>query len=131
MFTFMKPLSHGKNCPCKLQSSKLRTQILLPHLKKAFRQKHNLRSENFKTAPTCVIKFASDCARALLKNQIQLPEEQYKKLTKHKKSLHFLAQKKPSLKQKRETLVNQKGAGFGLIIPVLAAAVQGIIQALT
>lgn len=131
MYTYMRPLNHGKNCPCKLKSSQLRTQILLPHLKKALRQNNALRSEHFKKAPQCVIKFASDCAGALLKNHIQLPDDKYKKLRKHKTSLHFLAKKKPSIKRKRETLVNQKGAGLGIIIPVLATAIQGIIQALS
>jgi hypothetical protein len=131
MYTYMKPLSHGKNCPCKLESSKLRTQILLPHLKKAFRQNSSQRRANFSQAPPCLIKYASDCAGALLKNQIQLPEGKYKKLKRHKESLHFLAQKKPSLKQKREKLVSQNGAGLGFIIPILATAIQGIVQALS
>lgn len=129
MYTYMRPLRHGQNCPCKMKSSKLRTQILLPHLRKAFRQNKLIRGENFSQAPQCVIKYAADCAGALLKNHIQLPDEKYKKLKKHKASLHFLAQKKPSLKKKRETLVKQRGAGLGIIIPVLATAIQGIIQA--
>lgn len=129
MYTYMRPISHGKNCPCKLKSSKLRTQILLPHLKRAFRQHKNLRGDAFNNAPQCVIKYASDCAGALLKNQIQLPPHKYKHLRKHRESLHFLAKKKPSIKQKRETLVKQRGAGLGILIPVLATAIQGLIQA--
>lgn len=131
MYTYMRPLSHGKNCPCKLKSSKARTQILLPYLKKAFRQNNSLRIETFKQAPQCLINYASDCAGALLKNQIQLPPEKYKKLRRYKESLHFLAQKKPSLKQKREKLISQKGAGLGIIIPILVSAIQGVVQALS
>ena len=131
MYTYMKPLSHGKNCPCKLHSSKARTQVLLPHLRKILRAKNIKKSECFKKAPTCVINFASDCATALLKNHITLSPKKYKCLKKYKNSLHFLARKKPSIKQKRAELIQQNGAGLGVVIPILGAAIQGIIQALT
>ena len=129
MYTYMKPLSHGKNCPCNLKSSKARTQILLPHLRKILRSKHTEKAEKFKTAPKCVIKFACDCAGALLRNHIQLPSEKYKKLKKHKETLYFLAQKKPSIKKKRQALIKQHGAGLPFIIPILSAAISGLVSA--
>ena len=131
MFSFMKPLRHGKNCPCKLNSSKARTRILLPHLRKILRASHTEKSKQLQKAPACIIIFAADCATALLKNHITLPTEKYKSLKKHRNTLHFLAKKKPSIKQKRDKLIQQNGAGLGIIIPILSAAIQGIVQALT
>lgn len=122
----MQTLVHGKNCPCKMKSTKARTQILLPHLRKVLRGTRTEKVEKIKNAPKCVVKYASDCAGALLQNHIQLPTEDYKKLKKHRAALHFLAKKKPSLKQKRETLIKQNGAGIPFLIPLLTAAISGI-----
>lgn len=129
--SFMKHIKHGKNCPCTIQSSKARTNILLPHLRKALRGKRTNIADKLKHAPNCVIKYAADCAGALLKNHIQLPPENYKKLRKHKNSLLFLAKKGPSLRKKRELLIQQNGAGIGIILrPLINLAVTGLITAL-
>ena len=122
----MEVISHGKKCPCRLTSTKARTEILLPHLKKILRGKRTQKAEKIKNAPKCLVKYASDCAGALLRNHIQLPSEQYKKLKRHRTALHYLAKKKPSIKQKRETLINQNGAGIPFLIPLLTAAISGI-----
>jgi hypothetical protein len=127
----MKILSHGKNCPCKMPSSKARTQILLPHLKHVLRGKRSDKAEKLKNAPNCIIKYAADCAGALLKKHIHVPPENIKKLKKHRHALHFLAQKKPSIKKKRAKLIEQSGAGLPVIIPILASAISGLISALT
>jgi hypothetical protein len=127
----MKTVSHGKNCPCKIPSSKARTQILLPHLKNILRGKRTDKAEKIKNAPNCLIKYASDCAGALLKQHIQLPPENIKKLKKHRNALHFLAKKKPSIKKKRAKLIEQNGAGLPVILPILASAISGLISAFT
>ena len=130
-FIASESLQHGKNCPCHFQSSKTRTQILLPHLKKIFRLKKTDRSSELEKAPVCLIKYISDCSGALLKNHIQLPSGKYKKFRRHKDALHLLAKKNSSLKEKRQKIVQQNGAGFMFLIPLLSAAAQGLIQALT
>jgi hypothetical protein len=125
----MKPLNHGKNCPCKYSSAELRTQILLPYLRKLFRQSEELRRTSLQNAPLCLIKYIADCSGALLRDQIQLTPQKYKSLKKYKNSIHLLAQRKPSLKQKRDIIVSQNGAGFGFLIPLLASAIPTIIEA--
>lgn len=130
--SFMKHIKHGKNCPCKLQSSKARTNILLPHLRKALQGKRTNVASKLQQTPPCVIKYAADCAGALLKNHIQLSPDNYKKLRKHKSSLLFLANKGTSLRKKRELLIQQNGAGIGIILqPLISAAVAGLISAFT
>jgi hypothetical protein len=127
----MKTISHGKNCPCKIPSSKARTQILLPHLKRILRGKRTDKAEKIKNAPNCIIKYAADCAGAVLKKHIHIPPENIKKLKKHRNALHFLAKKKPSIKNKRAKLIEQNGAGLPVIIPILASAISGLISAFT
>lgn len=127
----MEKISHGRKCPCRITSSKDRTQILLPHLKTVLRGKRTEKATKIKNAPKCIVKYASDCAGALLRNHIQLPPEQYKKLKRHRQALHFLAKKKPSIEQKRTTIINQNGAGLPLLIPLLTAAISGITSILT
>jgi hypothetical protein len=127
----MKIVSHGKNCPCKIPSTKARTQILLPHLKHVLRGTRTVKAEKLKNAPNCIIKYASDCAGALLKKHIHVPPENLKKLRKHRNALHFLAKKKPSIKKKRSKLIEQNGAGLPLLIPILTSAISGLISAFT
>lgn len=119
---------HERNCKCKA-TSKVCAQHNFPTLSKICKvTSAKRRKEHFKRASTCLIKFVGECCRAVLKEIIVLPEEKYPKLRNYKKDLLTLASQRNSLKSKREHLVNQGGGFLSFILPVLAAALSGLIK---
>jgi len=117
---------HNKSCPCKLDT-KTRTQAFLPQLIDIQRCSKINRQKALQNSDDCLIRFIADTAGAVLRTDIQLPPEKYSKLKKHKDTLLFLAKKKPSIKQKREKLLKQKGGFLNILIPALVSGVAGLI----
>jgi hypothetical protein len=116
---------HTKNCPCKLPIKK-QIQIFGPHLKKiskarSFAQKQKL----FQEAPKCFTKFISSCSSAILREYIQLPDETWRKLKKHKNLLLQLSDGKISLKNKINSFLDKKGGAFPFI-PILGSILANI-----
>ena len=91
------------------------------HLLRALQKgKPQLRKAILKhTEPSC-IKAICDCVLNILTSVVKLSAPQKRKLSKYKYHLRLLADKRISLKRKRQTLT-QKGEGFLSLIlePVL------------
>ena len=107
--------------------TKSRTKTLLPQLQKIGRGSYTHRCLHIKNAQPCLIKYVSDAAGALLRTDIQLPQEKYPKLKKYKNTLLFLAKKKPSLGEKRKKLLEQKGGFIQFLIPALVSGLAGFV----
>ncbi|MEO5351558.1 MAG: hypothetical protein H7836_18240, partial [Magnetococcus sp. YQC-3] len=103
-----------KPCMCK---ASLDQKIIhfTPILKRLARAKNpSDKRKIFKeNSPDCITKFASDCSGAILRENIELPKRNIKKLSKHKNLLLYLADKNKSLKRKRSKLA--RGGFFGLL----------------
>lgn len=84
---------HAKNCPCK-NNCKNRTRKFIPEIKKFLKLKKNMRCEYLQKCSECFMKFIADIATAVLHSDVKLPQEQYKKLKKHKNLLLLMAKKK-------------------------------------
>jgi hypothetical protein len=124
----------GKNCPCSLPIKK-QIKTFYPYLKKIGGSKtFAKKQELFKTAPKCLTKFISNCAGAILREDIKLPQETLKKLKRHKNILIEL-DKKTSLSKKQKQFFDKKGGAFPLI-PIIASllgnvAIPYVVQKLT
>ena len=116
--------SHGSHCPCTFP---LRGQIstfapALNLLAQSGRKKRQI----LKTASPCFIKFLSNCAGAILRKDIELPQSGYDLLKKHKKLLLYLNSKRNSIKRKKFAFLSKKG-GFFAFIPILASVLAPIL----
>ena len=65
----------------------------------------------------------------ILAGNIPINNDIKSKLKKHRASLHFLCEKKHSIK-KRKQVLGQKGGAFPLIIPALVTGISSIISSL-
>lgn len=81
-----------------------------------------------RTCPNSLIKKICECIYNLLKGNIPLKARQKSKLSKYKKTLRQLSNKKLALFKKRRLLV-QKGSGFlSLLIPAALSVLSGLIH---
>ena len=117
---------HGKACPCHFDC-KRRTQELLPQLQSLSRGSSTNRCNKIRFSKDCLIKYIADCAGAVLRTDIRLPPSKYAKLKKYKKSLIFLARKNPTIKQKRQHILQQKGGFLPILLPALVSGLAGFI----
>lgn len=79
----------------------------------------------FEQAPKCLTKFISHCSSALLRGDIELPPQQYRKLKKFKNLLLNLSDKKTSLKHKINSFQEPTGGAFPFI-PILGSILANI-----
>jgi hypothetical protein len=115
-------LRHKKNkCPCNLSIQK-QIKYFLPFLKKISKAK-TLKSKKalFKQAPECLTKFISECSGALLRGDIELPINKYKKFKPFKKSLLFLSNTKTKIPEKTQKFLNKKGGQLFSLLPILGS----------
>lgn len=124
--TFFKMRHSVKNCPCKTDT-RARTETFLPQLKTLARSNIIRRTKSLQNANDCFIKYIADSAGAVLRTDIQLPPEKYSQLKKHKDTLLFLAKKRPSIKEKREKLIQQKGGFLNILLPALVSGLAGFV----
>lgn len=78
-----------------------------------------------------VIKAICECCLNVLNNNVPLKPGEFKKLKRYKKLLRLLADKKVSLKRKKQVI--QKGGAFlstllGVAVPAIASLLSGIIK---
>ena len=96
-------------------------RALLPLLKRIMRMKPAKQKAYLKSCENKVINCFSECARNILKGKVKLKQSQFTRLKRYRKNVHKLADRRTSLKVKRQ-VVNQKG-GFvsSLLIPAISA----------
>jgi len=116
---------HTKNCPCNLPIKK-QIQIFFPFLKKIAKARTSAQKQKlFQEAPKCFTKFISSCSSAILREYIQLPDETWRKLKKHKNLLLHLSDEKTSLKNKINSFLDKKGGAFPFI-PILGSILANV-----
>lgn len=121
---------HKKTCLCN-KDSLTRTKYMLPHLQKLCRGKRSDKSDKISKTDLCNIKYIADCAKAVLRQDVELDAPTYGKLKKHKNTLLLMSKNYIPLKKKREHLVNQGGGFINLILPALVAGVAGLLSSKT
>lgn len=109
---------HSKFCPCKLDS-KTRTKTFLPQLVEITRGGRS--QKKLSKVDDCLVRFLADASGAVLRTDIKLPKEYYSKISPYRDLLLFLAKKKPSIKQKRNRLLKEKGGAIPFL-RILATA---------
>ena len=112
---------HGgknKNCPCNLPIQR-QIQLFTPYLKKISKAK-DLKEKRklFRQQPKCLTKFISECSGALLRRDIELPLNKYKKLKPFKNNLIYLSHPKVKQADKIKAFLSKKG-GFLSLIPII------------
>lgn len=111
---------HGKKtqCPCTLPIQQ-QIQHFIPYLNQIKRAKDfKTKKKLFLQKPKCLTKFLSECSGALLRRDIELPLNKYKKLRPHKNKLLFLSSPKIKQSTKIKSFLNKKG-GFLSLIPII------------
>lgn len=101
-------------------SSLVKKQAPLLHL--LVSAKPNLRKDILKGASSQLILSIVECAFNVLNGRVNLNKKQLLKLSKHKKILRNIIEKKHKL-VKRKQIINQSGGGFlpALLIPILSS----------
>jgi len=97
----------------------------LPLLKLLKKAKPKLRKKLLASADKELLHFFTEAAHNVLKGNVKLSPGQKKALSRHKKPIRALAQRRLSLKKKRQVLL-QKG-GF---LPALLGPIIGIVTSL-
>ena len=70
-----------------------------------------------------LIRAICECCLNILNGTVKLTPKQKKRLTRHKNCLRDLADKKQSLKSKREKLITQRGGALpALLAPIIGLA---------
>lgn len=111
---------HGKQtkCPCTLPIQQ-QIQHFIPYLKQITRAKDfKTKKKLFLQKPKCLTKFLSECSGALLRRDIELPLNKYKKLRPHKNNLILLSHPKVKQADKIKFFLKKKG-GFLSLIPII------------
>jgi hypothetical protein len=116
---------HSKSCPCDLPIKK-QIKIFFPYLKKISKVRTIAQKKKlFEEAPKCFTKFVSNCSSAILREYIQLPDETWRKLKKHKNLLLHLSDEKTGLKNKINSFLDKSGGAFPLI-PILGSILANV-----
>lgn len=116
---------HKSNCPCN-SSIKKQIAIFLPYLKKIANAKTTAKKQQlYKQAPQCFTKFIGHCASAILRGDIELHENHYRKLKKYKTLLLELSDDKKSLKHKINSALKKTGGALPFI-PILGSILANI-----
>lgn len=112
--------SNKKKCPCNL-SIKDQIKYFLPYFKKISKAKDlKTKIQLFRQAPQCLTKFISECSGAILRRDIELPAQKYKKLKPFKQSLLFL-NKKQKLQNKTNAFLKKSGGQLFSLLPILGS----------
>ena len=90
---------------------------------------HNQRRKLLQKADKKLIMVLCESISNILAGNIPINNDIKSKLKKHRASLHFLCEKKHSIK-KRKQVLGQKGGAFPLIIPALVTGISSIISSL-
>jgi hypothetical protein len=109
----------SKECTCS-NGVKNRYEKFAPLLRKIHQAPPKKRISILKRAPSCFIRFLSECGLNVLKGNLELTDDQYAKLKPYKKVLLSVSDPTQSMNDRRKFLLKKKGGLVPLIIPVLA-----------
>lgn len=101
----------------------------LPLLKKVARLKPAERQRVLNTAPPDFIRAISEGSLNILKGNVPLSKSRHRYLKRHRKSLKTLANKRASLKGKKQVL--QRGGFIGALAGVLVPLITSLIASRT
>lgn len=121
-----KKCKWSKNCDCS-KSAKERFSKFQPLLKKMISGKPKTRMRLLKKAPTCLIRFLSECGLNILKGNLDLKEDQYERLRPHKRLLLKVSEPSLSLNERRKILLRKKGGFLPVLIPIAATILGGVV----
>ena len=93
------------------------------HLRVLARGTPSMQKAVIKNADSGLIKCISECALNILKGNVPISPHQKSKLTRYKKDLRSLAQRRVSLKSRKRVL--QKGGFLGAILAPIITGVLG------
>ena len=88
-----------------------------PELKRFSRLNKRNQRKYIKTCSNEFVKCVCECAKNVIKRNVQLKPGQLKKLKRHKRALRELALKRTALKKKRQIL--QRGGFLNILLPPL------------
>ena len=88
-----------------------------PELKRFRRLSKQKQRKYIKTCSNDFVKCVCECAKNVVKRNVQLKPGQLRKLRRHRRSLRELALKRTSLKKKRQIL--QRGGFLHILLPPL------------
>jgi hypothetical protein len=114
-----KKCKWSKDCSCS-NGLKSRYETFAPLLKQLLHSPPKKRISVLKRAPSCFIRFLSECGLNVLKGNLELTDDQYAKLKPYKKVLLSVSDPTQSMKDRRKFLLRKKGGVVPIIIPVLA-----------
>lgn len=123
----MRKGRHSTVCPCK-EHIITQTKYYKPILKKIGDGSELNQKKIIKQCDPCFIRYLGYCAKGILSTAIQLPKNEYKRLSGSKKLLLTLADKSKSVPIKRAALLHKSGSG--IFIPILASAISALISSL-
>lgn len=99
---------HGRVCWCKADIKK-RLAHFGPQINELINAKSRQRKIILRDANACFLKLLVECALNILKENISVGDDQYKKIRPYKKLLLLMSEPKLSLLRKKKALLNQRG----------------------
>jgi hypothetical protein len=119
-----KKCRYAETCICQ-KSVVDRFQYFYPLLKEMNGASNYKKKEIMKKAPPCFVRLISECGLNILKGNIKLPDDQYKKLKPHKRLLLSLSKPMLSMKKRRDLLLQKRGGFLPAILPFLLSGISG------
>ena len=124
-----KKCRRAKNCVCS-ESMKAKLEKHMPFLKKLMEAPVKKRVQIIKRAPSCLIRYLSECALNVLKGNLKLSDDQYVKLKPHKQVLLRVSKPSLSMRERRKILLKKKGgvlpALIPMVLPILGSLFAGV-----
>jgi len=92
----------------------------LDFLKLLAKGNRRVRQKIIRSSHNDLIRCLSDCCLNVIKGNVQLDNQQKKRLVRHRKTVRNLSHKTVSLKKKRALLLQKGGALPALLVPILS-----------
>lgn len=119
----------GAACVCKGMSLKERFAYFEPKLREFLDGDGRMRKEVLKAAHPCLIQLVCEIGLNILKENIKLPDSQYKSLKPYERMLVSLCQPGKTLKQRRRLLIRKIGGFLPKVLPAILSAIAGQVLA--
>lgn len=116
-----------KNCWCSkpLKQRLFHFQPILKELTKS--RKGSKTRAILESATPCFIRLLSEIGSNILKGNIELSEDQTRRLKPHKRLLLLTSKPHLSLKRKKEALIAKNGGFLNIVLPTLISAISALL----
>lgn len=118
---------HSQNCPCD-EHVKVQSEFFSDLIKKLAKASPENQKHLLEASPICFTQFLCNCAKGILKGDIELTRKRLKKLSPDKNVLLKLIRPSISLQKKKEYFIKEQKGGFlGILAGIVASALSSLL----